>query len=560
MYEAFYKLKASPFQLAPDSQFFYDSDTHRRALIKLRQSLRDRIAVTVVHGEPGTGKSELMKKFISEFDESTTVVANLPLTSVRSSNILDYIASAFGVINMGFVGDALWSASSLIGKIQQEVSVQATEGKKFVVFIDNAESLSKSCLKKLLQLCGNCAGGKPLIQCFLFGETAVGQKGLLKPSEGIDGFIESIELDVLSEQDARRYVEHRLMEAGWQGDPEITDNAYSSIFQITEGVPWHINLLCHRLLLQGFLQDTHVIDDTLVKMFSDDQQVPHQEVAGSDVAHGSNVVNLYAEQTGRSTKGTSSYSTVNRETELATGVQPREKKDSISYFFDESPAEVFVDEFDDVTISVDDVEQAYASSLGTESRSQDNFQESILASASDELFFPESSDEDEGEDIKDVENKPDSSSEGIQQTITRASSDEDKMTASILERIFPKTMAMMEEYAQEPPPRSYPVMDLPDEEPANVPQQNENELMPENESDVYQDLPAGKSSFEIATRASIVTSLVITLVMWVVSDTRTANETTLRAVQASQSNVNSVTPSPFRNPNDLPRERTILGN
>ena len=135
MYESFFNLKVSPFQLAPDPLFFYDSDTHRNGLIKLRQALRNGNAITAVAGEPGTGKTELMRRFISEFDDKKAVVANIPLTSLRSNNILDYVASAFGVINMGFVGDALWSKTALLGKIQQEVSSQTAEGKKFLIFI-----------------------------------------------------------------------------------------------------------------------------------------------------------------------------------------------------------------------------------------------------------------------------------------------------------------------------------------------------------------------------------------------------------------------------------------
>jgi hypothetical protein len=66
-------------------------------------------------------------------------------------------------------------------------------------------------------------------------------------------------LGPLNEADTRGYIEHRLRCAGWQGDPEFSEDCFGAIYRHTGGVPRRINTLCSRLLLCGFLDGSHTI-------------------------------------------------------------------------------------------------------------------------------------------------------------------------------------------------------------------------------------------------------------------------------------------------------------
>ena len=571
MYESFYKLRASPFQLTPDPLFFYDSDTHRHGLIKLRQAIQNGCSITAVTGEPGTGKTELMRKFISELDAKNTVIANIPLTSLRANNILDYIATAFGVVNMGFVGDALWSKTAFLGKIQQQISSQVCEGKKFMVFIDNAESLSKSCLKKIMQLCSVRIQGSPLVQCFLFGDTSINRNLKLDVTHlGINN-ITSMKLSALEEHDTLRYIEHRLIEAGWQGDPEITESAHKLIYHISEGVPWHINLLCHRVFLQGFLEDTHVIDEHIVAMFMTDKQFANMEVSGSDVSAVSNVINLKSVHSGREMKGTSPIPELRPNNNVPHQQVRHESRDSISHFFGDRVEIEHADDVEEPPISIEDVQAAFDASVSDNAESLDMFEEGV----SSDLFFPEMNDEVSLADIPTAE-----------PVVSKAKYDVDaSLTAnvkrdSVLDRILPRiksgyddlTQSMQKEksrtrynqYQQQY--KFYPALDIPTpyHQLHYNPQVDDVECL---ESDDGFEVHAGKSSFQIAIRASIVTSLIITLVMWVISDTRTV-ETKIALAPADQSvssltpkleqPVKTTTPSPFSHPDARSRSLEIL--
>jgi hypothetical protein len=77
--------------------------------------------------------------------------------------------------------------------------------------------------------------------------------------------IASHHLRPLDAKETRQYVKHRLGHVGWQNDPKITNAAFALVFVETGGVPRRINLLLDRLLLFGFLEERHEIDEAVVE-------------------------------------------------------------------------------------------------------------------------------------------------------------------------------------------------------------------------------------------------------------------------------------------------------
>ena len=61
MYEAYYRLRAKPFQLSPDPSFFYGSKGHKRAMSYLEYGLHQGEGFIVVTGEVGAGKTALVR-------------------------------------------------------------------------------------------------------------------------------------------------------------------------------------------------------------------------------------------------------------------------------------------------------------------------------------------------------------------------------------------------------------------------------------------------------------------------------------------------------------------
>lgn len=88
----------------------------------------------------------------------------------------------------------------------------------------------------------------------------------------------------LDVDELQAYIEHRLHTVGWQGDPEITEAAFSRIYEATGGVPRRVNTLTDRLLLFGCLEELHKLDaaqvDTVVEEVS--QEIGHTRLGSEE--------------------------------------------------------------------------------------------------------------------------------------------------------------------------------------------------------------------------------------------------------------------------------------
>ncbi len=67
MYEDFYRLSGSPFQLTPDSRFFFESRVHARAIAHLTFGLAQGEGFVVITGEVGAGKTTLVERLWSSW-------------------------------------------------------------------------------------------------------------------------------------------------------------------------------------------------------------------------------------------------------------------------------------------------------------------------------------------------------------------------------------------------------------------------------------------------------------------------------------------------------------
>ena len=74
MYENFYRLSASPFQLTPDARFFYESTVHRQAMAYLVYGLHHADGFVIITGQVGAGKTILVDNLLSTIDQSNFVI------------------------------------------------------------------------------------------------------------------------------------------------------------------------------------------------------------------------------------------------------------------------------------------------------------------------------------------------------------------------------------------------------------------------------------------------------------------------------------------------------
>ncbi|HDK81964.1 MAG TPA: AAA family ATPase, partial [Nitrospirae bacterium] len=102
-YLEFYKLQEYPFSNAVDSRFYFNSEQHSEAIIRVKYAIDTRKGLAVVVGDIGTGKTTLARRLLDELDEEKYEAALLVVlhSSVTSDWLMKKIAVQIDVENPG---------------------------------------------------------------------------------------------------------------------------------------------------------------------------------------------------------------------------------------------------------------------------------------------------------------------------------------------------------------------------------------------------------------------------------------------------------------------------
>jgi putative secretion ATPase (PEP-CTERM system associated) len=254
MFESYFGLKASPFQLNPDPSFLFASKGHRRAYAYLQHGVFEGEGFIVVTGEIGAGKTTLVRALLQELDSQKVVAAQLVSTRLDSDNLLQSVAIAFGL------PARTPGKTELLRDIEAFLADLVTQGKRALLIVDEAQNLMPGALEELRILSNLQLEQRSLLQTFLIGQPELREMLRADPMEQLRQRISaSYHLGPLEAAETRAYVEHRLAHAGWTGDPAIAEQAFGRIHRATGGIPRRINALCKRLLLGAYLSKEHQI-------------------------------------------------------------------------------------------------------------------------------------------------------------------------------------------------------------------------------------------------------------------------------------------------------------
>jgi type II secretory pathway predicted ATPase ExeA len=255
MYKRFYQLVTSPFRLAPEPDFCFSHTGYKRAREYLEFALAQGEGFVMVTGRPGTGKTMLVETFLKAINSSDVIARRIAVSSYGATELLRAVAYAYGIEAAGM------DKGTMRHRIQQFFVRQEQSGRRVLLIIDEAQALSHAAVEELRILADLQTQSRLMLQLFLVGQESLQD---LMSTPDMEQFqqrvIANYQLVPLSLKDTRSYIEHRLLQAGWSGDPEFSGAAVLSIYQLSHGVPRHINKICNRLLLLGFGKGNHAFD------------------------------------------------------------------------------------------------------------------------------------------------------------------------------------------------------------------------------------------------------------------------------------------------------------
>jgi general secretion pathway protein A len=267
VYEKFYNFTASPFQLTPDSRFFFGSRQHSRAIAHLNYGLAQGEGFIIITGEVGAGKTTLVEWLRTQVDQNAYTIARVSTTQVREDDLFRLAMAGFGLADEG-VGKA-----ALLGRFEQFLREHQAAGRRCLLIVDEVQNLSVAALEELRMLSNLTVDGRTPLQTILLGQPqfrrALASTSLDQLRQRV---LTSYHLGPLSRDETRGYVEHRLTAVGWDGNPVFEDAAFEAIFAATDGLPRRVNRLCSRILLYGALEETHDITAAMVEQTAEELQ------------------------------------------------------------------------------------------------------------------------------------------------------------------------------------------------------------------------------------------------------------------------------------------------
>src|SRR5215210_6647889 len=164
MFEPFFGFSTQPFQLSPDPAFFFGSRGHKRAFAYLQYGLYQSEGFIVITGEVGAGKTTIVRSLFEQLDRERLVAAQIVSTQLDAEDMLRSVAMAFG-LPVKSVDKAL-----LLGSLEAFLCQLATEGKRALLVVDEAQNLTPRAVEELRMLSNFQLGEQALLQSFLVGQ------------------------------------------------------------------------------------------------------------------------------------------------------------------------------------------------------------------------------------------------------------------------------------------------------------------------------------------------------------------------------------------------------
>ena len=257
MYERHFGITGPPFQLSPDPFFYFDSPQHHAALTALRQAFSHEPPFVILSGEIGAGKTTLLRVWLAELEAAGIVVAQLANTQLDANELMWAVATAFGV------KDSKGTSAGLIADLRRYL--QGLNGRAALLMVDEAQNLGQGALQGLIDLADKAAAQNAVLRICLAGQPELRAHLAATELPELQSRMQPpAHLGALEPEQARQYIEHRLLKVGWAGTPAFDAAAFDAIHRHSGGVPRRINVLSNRLMLSKFLRGGTRIDAATV--------------------------------------------------------------------------------------------------------------------------------------------------------------------------------------------------------------------------------------------------------------------------------------------------------
>lgn len=255
MYETHFGLKCRPFRDTVAADAYVPLVGHEGAIRRLRYAVEHCKGSAVLFGPPGSGKTIVANRLVSELGCPTTQIA-IPMMS--PDELFAFVAAE---MFPGFTGVRPPVGDSL-RRLRSGLAKRATQGQRPLLIIDEAQLIDDPQTFESLRLLENfTTGGDADISILFVGTPEL----LLKlPNSLSDRLVTRSLLRPFTSDETSNYIRGRLVSAGSNESP-FSDQSLALLHRLADGLPRRLNRLADLSLLMAYSEDRTSVDQRMVE-------------------------------------------------------------------------------------------------------------------------------------------------------------------------------------------------------------------------------------------------------------------------------------------------------
>ncbi len=254
---AHFGLTDRPFSLTPDSELYFENETHQDILASLIYAVERGEGIMKVIGEVGTGKTLICRMLTEHFIEQDASVAYI----INPQNDPEWIIRAVGLDPD--------KSSDPFHTLNEFLLEKFKDGRAAVLLVDEAQALGHDGLEAVRRLSNLETEKSKLLQIIIFGQPELLRQlqdhGLRQLSQRI---VFSFTVGAMADEVMMQYIRYRV----FRSTPDIAaadrlfdESALKAIARCSAGIPRIAHIISDKSLLAAFSDNSKQVKKKHVK-------------------------------------------------------------------------------------------------------------------------------------------------------------------------------------------------------------------------------------------------------------------------------------------------------
>lgn len=273
MYQKFFGLRESPFNVNPDPRYLYMTKQIQEALAGLTYGIQNRKGFILLTGEVGTGKTTLLNRLLDWLRGQRVATAYIFNSRLEVNHLFDFMLEEFEIPCKSR------DKSQVLLRLNQWLLDRYRVGETAVLIVDEAQNLTPEVLEEIRLLTNLETSTEKLLQIVLTGQPELEEKLKLPELRQLRQRITlRCRTAPLTAEETFGYVAERLRIAGADGKPIFSKEAIQTAHTYSRGIPRVVNLLCEHALINSYVDGicpvpAHVVEE-VAREFQLDEIAP----------------------------------------------------------------------------------------------------------------------------------------------------------------------------------------------------------------------------------------------------------------------------------------------